>query len=815
MDLSKIIWRDGLTLLNSNTSLPFTLDADYEFDAPRWCDLAAAERAHGNEKDQREAADAWFAVPHAGHEPLESTPPAEPLIDPSSYSPYKSPGPPHPQHLHAPSTSTRSKVSPGPRRMMTGAAGAGTPARRVATGGRMEGSVSARKARKQASPIAIHSMLASTPMKGVASSLQFGTPSKLLSDSARRLAVRTPTSSSQSTIHAGPQRILVQRSMQFDTIDEGTVPMMISPERNTTAAATVAAGAKSGKLAAKRVSMVAPALPAAAPAAAANLFSSAGYGRTSMTEETAPAMPATSAAATKPRKSTARPTTAGAAKASATAASSTSTVNPRKRRSAHSSAVVSNSHILTALDAELESVLQKHNASVQLEERENEELQQMIEQHNRALKQQQQQQSQMIMDEHNRALKQQQQQSSGNIASPIGGKKTSPSAVVLGSGNKAPKKKMKTGLTGQAAQSTTTVRPKSAAASLNKSTSSGVLTARGSTRTSVAPAASISPSSTSSRPQTARARSTSRNMNTSTTASSMSGANTSRSQRSSINELNSSSASMTDITAATEESQQNDDEEISFHVEDLEDSSAAAAVAPSAPTSAPIVPATRKSMALGKALRKSVSEMQVEEDEDESMLPAATVIAVDDHLDDLIVLDPTPAPVVAPVRKAAAVVFTAAATTTAAGTSRSMGAKKPAGNVLANRTNTMTTAATTTVKKPTAAIKSSTTTTVKPTTTKRSTTSRPSTASSSVSKKPSTSAAATSTLLTSELVEDDEISALLASHNEQFAPKVRYVPRTHATKDIKAWEAKKGKRWNELTPQERMLANQQIAEMIA
>eukprot|EP00742_Colponemidia_sp_Colp-10_P009549 GILJ01010425.1.p1 GENE.GILJ01010425.1~~GILJ01010425.1.p1 ORF type:complete len:309 (+),score=54.54 GILJ01010425.1:29-955(+) len=59
-------------------------------------------------------------------------------------------------------------------------------------------------------------------------------------------------------------------------------------------------------------------------------------------------------------------------------------------------------------------------------------------------------------------------------------------------------------------------------------------------------------------------------------------------------------------------------------------------------------------------------------------------------------------------------------------------------------------------------------------------------------------------------MDDEELFAMLAAHNQKFKPKAKYEPRKFSVKDVKQWELDSGKSWYTLSPEEREVANKEI-----
>ncbi len=78
----------------------------------------------------------------------------------------------------------------------------------------------------------------------------------------------------------------------------------------------------------------------------------------------------------------------------------------------------------------------------------------------------------------------------------------------------------------------------------------------------------------------------------------------------------------------------------------------------------------------------------------------------------------------------------------------------------------------------------------------------------------SSHSSANSTFFNELFSEDDELSSLLAAHNQQFRPKPVYVPRQHSLADLKRWEKFSGKQWYKMNPEEREKANEEITHWI-
>ena len=83
--------------------------------------------------------------------------------------------------------------------------------------------------------------------------------------------------------------------------------------------------------------------------------------------------------------------------------------------------------------------------------------------------------------------------------------------------------------------------------------------------------------------------------------------------------------------------------------------------------------------------------------------------------------------------------------------------------------------------------------------------------------KPATAStiAAKSSQLKKKKVDDDlmseaELKALLKKHNKKLAPKATYVAPLHSVRDVRGWEIKSGKSWQNLSVDEKDAANQEI-----
>lgn len=62
--------------------------------------------------------------------------------------------------------------------------------------------------------------------------------------------------------------------------------------------------------------------------------------------------------------------------------------------------------------------------------------------------------------------------------------------------------------------------------------------------------------------------------------------------------------------------------------------------------------------------------------------------------------------------------------------------------------------------------------------------------------------------------DDEQLKALLRQHNQRLAPKSLYTPALYSVRQVRAWEAKSGKSWQELSPNSKSRANEEIAQLI-
>lgn len=62
---------------------------------------------------------------------------------------------------------------------------------------------------------------------------------------------------------------------------------------------------------------------------------------------------------------------------------------------------------------------------------------------------------------------------------------------------------------------------------------------------------------------------------------------------------------------------------------------------------------------------------------------------------------------------------------------------------------------------------------------------------------------------------DKSLEMLLKQHNARFAPTPAYEPPRHSVRDVRRWEKISGKTWNELKPEDREKANEEISKMKA
>jgi hypothetical protein len=65
-----------------------------------------------------------------------------------------------------------------------------------------------------------------------------------------------------------------------------------------------------------------------------------------------------------------------------------------------------------------------------------------------------------------------------------------------------------------------------------------------------------------------------------------------------------------------------------------------------------------------------------------------------------------------------------------------------------------------------------------------------------------------------DLVDTDDMMALLRKHNQKFVPQPTYVPMQHSVRDVRAWERSSGKVWAQLNPEQKEQANKEITEMV-
>lgn len=59
---------------------------------------------------------------------------------------------------------------------------------------------------------------------------------------------------------------------------------------------------------------------------------------------------------------------------------------------------------------------------------------------------------------------------------------------------------------------------------------------------------------------------------------------------------------------------------------------------------------------------------------------------------------------------------------------------------------------------------------------------------------------------------DDDLMAMLRTHNKQACPAHTYEPARHSVRDVRKWERASGRTWAELKPDERERANREIDE---
>lgn len=67
---------------------------------------------------------------------------------------------------------------------------------------------------------------------------------------------------------------------------------------------------------------------------------------------------------------------------------------------------------------------------------------------------------------------------------------------------------------------------------------------------------------------------------------------------------------------------------------------------------------------------------------------------------------------------------------------------------------------------------------------------------------------------TAPIKADQDMLEILKKHNEKFTAVPLYEPSRHSVRDVRRWEKDSGKVWASLTPEERELANKQIAAQI-
>lgn len=61
--------------------------------------------------------------------------------------------------------------------------------------------------------------------------------------------------------------------------------------------------------------------------------------------------------------------------------------------------------------------------------------------------------------------------------------------------------------------------------------------------------------------------------------------------------------------------------------------------------------------------------------------------------------------------------------------------------------------------------------------------------------------------------DDNSLDQLIRQHNEKIAPVAEYEPRVHRGGDYKRWEISSGRQWDDLKPEEKIRANEEIRRL--